>query len=127
MELEALQEVYEDIQKLGGSLVAVSPQLGKYTKQVVKKNSLHFPVLVDAHNTYAQKLGLVFTLPSKLKEIYSSLGIDLPRFNGDDTWTLPLSGRFMVESQGVIQQVDVHPDHTTRPEPSDIIDFLQSS
>ncbi len=125
MELETLQTVYDEIQKRGGSLVAVSPQLGKYTKQVVKKNNLSFPVLVDENNKYAEKLGLVFTLPSKLKEIYSSLGIDLPRFNGDDSWTLPLSGRFMVSSQGVIKQVDVHPDHTIRPEPTDILDFLK--
>ena len=111
---------------MGGSLIAVSPQLPKYTKQVVKKNNLTFPVLADTDNSYADKLNLVFTLPKKLQEIYTSFGIDLPRFNGNDSWKLPMSGRFLVGSDGVIKNVNVHPDHTSRTEPSDIIDFLKS-
>jgi len=111
---------------LGGSLISVSPQLSKYTKQVVKKNNLTFPVLADKDNSYADKLGLVFTFPEKLKEIYSKLGIDLPRFNGNDSWKLPMSGRFLVGRDGVIRSVDVHPDHTIRPEPDEIIDFMKS-
>lgn len=127
MELEALQEVYGKVQEQGGSIIAVSPQLSKYTKQVVNKNNLSFPVLVDSDNNYADTLNLVFTLPEKLKEIYLSLGIDLQRFNGNDSWTLPLSGRFLVDSSGVIQRVDVHADHTIRPEPTDIIEFMKST
>lgn len=126
MELEALQEIYGQVVELGGSLIAISPQLTKYTKQVVKKNTLTFPVLADKDNGYADKLNLVFPLPEKLKEIYTGFGIDLPRFNGNDSWELPMSGRFLVDSDGIIKRIDVHPDHTIRPEPSDIIDFMKS-
>lgn len=111
---------------MGGSLIAISPQLTKYTKQVVKKHNLTFPVLADKGNEYANKLNLVFTLPEKLKEIYTSFGIDIPRFDGDDSWELPMSGRFLVDTSGVIRKIDVHPDHTIRPEPSEIIDFMKS-
>ncbi|TKB06839.1 redoxin domain-containing protein [Desulforhopalus sp. IMCC35007] len=124
--MEALQEIYSQVLDLGGSLIAISPQLPKYTKQVVKKHNLSFPVLADIDNNYADKLGLVFTLSEKLKELYSKFGIDLPRFNGNDTWQLPMSGRFLVDSNGIIRNVDVHPDHTTRPEPDEILEFMQS-
>lgn len=126
MELEALQEVYGQVQKLGGSLIAISPQLGKYTKQVVKKHHLTFPVLTDEGNTVADSFGLLFTVPAKLKEIYLSFGIDLQRFNGNDTWKLPMSGRFLIDNKGIIRKTDVHPDHTIRPEPSEIVEFIQS-
>lgn len=107
-------------------MVAISPQLNKYTKQVVKKHNLTFPVLADKDNEYAKKLNLDFVLPEKLQEVYSSFGIDLVRFNGNDTWGLPMSGRFIVDSNGIIKNTEVHPDHTIRPEPSEILDILKS-
>ena len=126
MELEALQEVYGQVKELGGSLIAISPQLSKYTKQVVKKHDLNFPVLADEGNKVADTFGLLFTVPEKLKDVYLSFGIDLQRFNGDDTWKLPMSGRFLIDSTGVIRQTDVHPDHTIRPEPGEILTFIKS-
>lgn len=126
MELEALQEVYGRVQELGSSLIALSPQLGKYTKQVVKKHNLTFPVLTDEGNKIADTFNLLFTVPEKLKEVYLSFGIDLQRFNGNDTWQLPMSGRFLIDSKGIIRKTDVHPDHTIRPEPSEIVEFIKS-
>nr|WP_267313774.1 redoxin domain-containing protein [Desulfosediminicola flagellatus] len=111
---------------LGGSFIAISPQLSKYTQQVVKKNNLTFPVLVDADNGYAEKLGLTFPLPEKLKEVYKGFGIDLERFNGNNSWKLPMSGRFIIASDGIIRSTEVHPDHTIRPEPKEIVDLLKS-
>jgi hypothetical protein len=58
--------------------------------------------------------------------VYLNLGIDLTRFNGNDSWQLPLSGRFLIDSNGIIRSVDVHPDHTIRPEPDEIINFMKS-
>jgi len=37
-----------------------------------------------------------------------------------------MSGRFLVDTSGVIRKIDVHPDHTIRPEPSEISDFMKS-
>ncbi len=114
------------MKELGGSIISISPQLNKYTKQVVKKHGLTFPVLEDKGNQYAEKLGLSFTLPAKLKELYNGFGIDLERFNGNDSWELPMPARFLVDTNGIIRGSEVHPDHTIRPEPTDIIDFLKS-
>lgn len=111
---------------MGGSLIAISPQLSKYSKQVVSKNKLSFPVLSDKDNRYATQLGLDFTLPEKLQKVYTSFSIDLKRFNGNDSWVLPMSGRFIIDTKGVIKNVDVHPDHTIRPEPADIVNFMKS-
>jgi peroxiredoxin len=121
-----LQQVHGQVKDLGGSIIAISPQLNKYTKQVVKKHGLTFPVLADKDNQYAAKLGLSFTLPEKLKELYLGFGIDLPRFNGNETWQLPMPARFLVDTSGVIRSTEVHADHTIRPEPAEIVDFVRS-
>ncbi len=125
MELEALQKVTKDIEALGASIIVISPQLEKYTQQIVKKKQLTFPVLVDKDNAVASQFGLVFTLPGKLRKLYNTFGIDLVRFNGNDLGTLPMPGRFIADSEGIIRSVDVHPDYTQRPEPSEIVNILK--
>jgi peroxiredoxin len=118
--------VYEQIKTLGASLVAISPQFPKYSKQIAKKHNLAFPILADFNNDVATRFGLTFSLPEELKAVYMELGIDLPRFNGNDSWQLPMAGRFITNSQGIIRNVEAHPDYTQRPEPSSIVDYLQS-
>jgi len=66
-----------------------------------------------------------FALPDDLRGLYSSFGIDLERFNGNDSWTLPMPGRFILDQQGTILSAEVDPDYTKRPEPSDIIKVLE--
>lgn len=114
------------MQELGGSIITISPQLSKYSKQVVKKHTLTFPVLTDKDNKIAGEFGLVFTLPEKLREVYSGFGIDLQRFNGNESWELPMPGRFVIDCQGIIRSTEVHPDYTIRPDPTEIVDLMKS-
>jgi peroxiredoxin len=122
-----LQEIVADLKSHGAHLVVISPQLEKYSRQVVKKHQLSFSVLSDRSNDVASKFGLTFTLPAQLKELYAKWGINLERFNGDRSWTLPLPGRFIMDRHGTIIHVDVHPDYTRRPEPMDIVSILNSN
>jgi peroxiredoxin len=91
----------------------------------VKNNQLTFSVLADINNAVASQFGLTFFLPEDLKQIYSNFGIDLHRFNGNDSWNLPMSGRFIIDTKGIIRSMEVHPDYTQRPDPSEIIEILQ--
>lgn len=122
-----MQEIITDLESHRAYLVVISPQLEKYSRQVVKKNQLSFSVLSDRGNAVASQFGLTFTLPDQLKELYTSFGINLERFNGDPSWTLPLPGRFIMDRHGTIIHVDVHPDYTRRPEPADIVSILNSN
>ncbi|MBT8374424.1 MAG: redoxin domain-containing protein, partial [Deltaproteobacteria bacterium] len=100
MELEALQEIATDIKVQGASLVVISPQLEKYSKLMVKKHELTFPLLRDEGNKLASLFGLAFKLSDDLAELYSQFGIDLVRFNGNDLWSLPMRGRFILDQKG---------------------------
>ncbi len=83
-------------------------------------------MLGDKGNRVAAEFGLVFTLPQDLREVYRNFGIDLERFNGDDSWTLPMPGRFILNQQSKIVSAEVHPDYTERPEPAGILAVLES-
>ena len=82
-----------------------------------RRNGVEFDVLSDPGNAVAALFGLAFELPPDLKEIYGKFGIDLARYDGDDSWTLPMPARFVIDRDGRIRAADVDPDYTRRPEP----------
>lgn len=114
-----------DIEESGASLVAISPQREEFSRQLIKKHGLTFPVLRDRGNVYAEGLGLRHRLPEYLRAIYREFGIDLERFNGDDSWTLPMPGRLVIDPQGIVRAADVSPDYTVRSDPEDTIGVLK--
>ena len=72
-------------------------------------------------------MGLRFTLPHYLVDLYKQLKNDLPAFNGDDSWTLPMPARYVIARDGTIVYAEVNPDYTQRPEPSDMIPALRTA
>jgi peroxiredoxin len=91
---------------------------------MVESHKLSFDILGDPGNAFSAKLGLRFALSQELITIYKGLGIDLPKCNGDESWTLPIPARILIESNGEIKNVDADPDYYVRPEPSDTLALL---
>lgn len=127
MELQALETAFPAFREFGANLIAISPQTAANSRKSVRQNTLSFPILSDKHNDVAAAFGLRFTLPDYLVELYTNLKNDLPSFNGDDSWTLPMPGRFIVGQDGVILYAEVNPDYTRRPEPEDMLAILQKA
>jgi peroxiredoxin len=125
MELVALQETAADIKAQDASLVVISPQLEKYSKSMVKKHNLTFPLLRDEDNRLASQFGLTFKLSRELAGLYSQFGIDLVRYNDNDLWSLPMPGRFVLDQKGKVVCAEANPDYTHRPEPSEIVEILK--
>jgi len=101
---------------LGATLIALTPQLPEHNRAMTDRNALNFHLLSDPGNAYAAELGLRFALPADLKAEYQVMGIDLPKYNGDESWTLPVPARFVIDQDGVIRAADVDADYTRRPE-----------
>jgi peroxiredoxin len=125
-ELAAMQTVLPEIKAAGATLVAISPQLEEHSQKAARQNKLEFDVLLDPGNKVAAQYGLKFTLPEYLRTLYKGFGIDLTQFNGDDSWTLPIASRFIVDQAGIIRSVDANADYTVRPEPSATVAFLKN-
>jgi peroxiredoxin len=80
---------------------------------------LTFEILSDPGNAVAQRYGVKYQLPVDLKEVYLKFNIDLPKHNGDDSWTLPLPTRLIIDQKGIIRYAAINADYTVRPEPEE--------
>ncbi len=118
LQLRAYQSVLPEMVRLGGQLVAISPQTPGYSLSDVEKKELTFPVLSDVRNRIAREYGLVFQLSEPWKELQIKFGNVIPQFNGDDSWELPMPGTFVVDRSRVVRLSHVDPDYTERLEPS---------
>lgn len=125
MELQALQEALPEFEALGAKLVAISPQLPANSRKSQRQNKLSFPILSDSYNDIAAAFGLRFNLPDYLIELYLRLKNDLPAFNGDPSWTLPMPARYVIDQDSTIVYAEVNPDYTQRPEPQDMLPALR--
>jgi peroxiredoxin len=121
-----LQQVTSVLKELGATICAISPQAPEATKPLVEKHRVTFDILSDHGNDYAAKLGLRFKLPDDLKQAYLSFGNDLAVRNGEDSWTLPMPGRFVIDRSGIVRAVDVDPDYRYRPEPQKTVDDVKA-
>ena len=111
---------------LGATLVAVSPQRPEWSREVIRQHHLGYPLLEDHGNEVARRFGLVFTLPDDLRRLYEKNGVDLARYNGEPSWTLPMPGRFVIDATGIVRAASADPDYTVRPDPAETVAVLQS-
>ena len=125
MELEALQEIYAEIRTLGARLVAITPELERYTRNVHTKLNLTFDILTDRHLKIADQFQLVFSLPDYLRDLYKSYGNTLDRFHDEPEYRLPMPARFVINQGGIIRGADVSADYTIRPEPAETVGILR--
>jgi peroxiredoxin len=121
-----LQQIVGTLKEYGATLVAITPQLFERSHSQIAKQGITFDLLSDPGNDYAAKLGLRFKLPDDLKAVYLDFGIDLAAHNGDNSWTLPMPGRFVVDRAGIVRAVDVDPDYQYRPEPQKTVDDVKA-
>ena len=121
-ELEAYADKFRDA---GARLVVISPQLESAAKATVEEHDLSFDVLIDEHNAYAKELGIAFSLTNELRDVYKGFGIDLPEYNGDDSWELPMPTRLVVDRSGQVVYADINPDYTKRPDPRETLEALR--
>ncbi len=80
----------------------------------------------DQGNKLADDFGLKYAYPDYLIDVYKGFGLDFEKFNGDDSWTLPMPARYIVNRNGIIESADFDPDYTHRPEPSKTVEDLKN-
>ena len=111
-----MNAVLATIRDLGAELVVICPQVPAILADLKTKQSLDFPLLHDAGNAYAAKLGIAMTLPDDLVAIYTKFG----------AWQLPVPSRWVVDAAGVLRHVFADPDYTSRPEPEETLAKLRA-
>ena len=108
----------------GATLVAISPQLPERSRSLIENRRFGFEILRDSGNEVGASFGLRFTLPEDLKQLYLQFGINLGEGNGEDSWTLNLPGRYIIDQGGIVRYARTDPDYTRRPEPEETLEAL---
>jgi peroxiredoxin len=103
----------------------LSPQLQEFTQPGAEKQALGFPILTDHDNKVGEAYGLAFRLPNDLIEVYRTIGVDLPRYNGDESWRLSIPARVVIRRDGIVAAAEADPDYTRRPEVEATLELLQ--
>lgn len=124
--MQAYQETLPEIRSLGASLVAISPQTPDFSLSTVDKHKLEFEVLSDVGNHVARRFGLVFRVGDAVRSAMKNFGIDLAKYNADESWELPVPGTFIVARDGTIRLAYVDADYTKRLEPAEIVASLRA-
>lgn len=123
-EMKALQRALPAITALGASVVAISPQTPDCSGTSCEEMGVDFHVLSDAGNDIANAFGIVYGLKDEMQSVYQEMGLELPSYNEDASWTLPIPATYVVDQTGTIRLAYVDPDYTTRQDPAEILTTL---
>ncbi len=125
-QMEAMNAVLPEIEKVGSSLAAISPQTGRQSFFMHDQHKLRFPLLSDSGNDLARLFGLTYCVSDEQQALYKRTFVNLPFVNGDDSWELPIPATYVIEREGTVIYASANEDYTERPEPSEIVALLQS-
>lgn len=67
-----MQAVNDQIEALAATVAALTPQIPQKNQEMIDKNELSSDLLHEAGDTYADKLGLRFTVPLVVQNIITS-------------------------------------------------------
>jgi len=126
MELEALSAVAGQFKDAGATLVMISPQLPEHNAAIAEEKGLKIDILSDLGNEVASRYGLKYQMPGELADLYQQFGLDIPKHNGDDSWTLPIPTTLIIDADGTVRHTDINADYTARPEPEETLAALKA-
>src|SRR6266849_2544816 len=125
LNVSAVIKAQDQIEALGGQIVAIMPETQKYARQFKSDSGAPFPVLTDLDNGYALSLNLAIYLGAEIQQLLSYL--DLSDFHGNDGWMLPIPATFVVGRDGVVKARFVDPDFRKRMEIDELIAALRNA
>lgn len=124
IDLQAIEEVADEIRARGATLVAISMQGAADSRKSQRDNKLSFPILTDNAGELAEKFGIRWTLQDYAIKFHKMFKVELPVIHGDGEWNLPMPARYVIDTDGTIAYAEVNPDYTQRPEPNDLFPVL---
>lgn len=124
--LESLETSVSQVNELGATVYAISPQTLENTVDLREQTGLSYELLVDEDNGLAERLGLMFELDAKTVERYRGYGIDLPVANGTDSWQLPVPATYVIDTDATVRYAWTNEDYRKRAPVSLILRTLRS-
>jgi peroxiredoxin len=123
----ALVEAQSKAQAEGSQIAAILPERRQFASELRAEAKAPFPILLDMDNGYAMSLNLAICVGEEMKRMMAESGWDLPAYQGNDAWMLPIPATFIVATDGRITARFVDPDYRKRMAIEDMLDALKAA
>lgn len=118
--MKGLSDKVNEINELGATLLALTPEIPDKSMTTIEKNELKFSVLSDLDNQVARKYDIVFKLEEKTAKRYEE-GFGLSQYNGNTNAELPIPVTYIIDQKGIIRYAYVNPDYKHRANPDEVL------
>jgi len=122
--INALVKAHRELPASGGQIVAIMPDLQKFVAELKSQSNVPFPILTDMDNGYALSLNLTIWVGAEVQKMMEGRR-DLPTFQGNSSWMLPIPATFVVGRDGLISARFIDPDYRNRMMISDMLDAMR--
>jgi len=123
----ALAEVQEQIVSDGASIIAITPEREVFGARLKEDAGLSYPVLSDIDNGYGFSIGLAIFVGTEVQEVMRKTGRDLPAYQGNEGWILPIPATFVVGQDARVVARFIDPDYRHRMPVDDLLNALRES
>ena len=124
---DALARIAPEVDRLGGQIVAISPEKRRYAAELKSYAKAPFPILADVNNGYALELNLLFWVGDEKREAMRAGGFDIAPYQGNETWMLPIPATFIIGQDGMVKARYIDPDYRHRMDIDALLDALRSA
>jgi peroxiredoxin len=125
--INALVRAQREIAATGGQIVAIMPERQEFTAEFKSEAHAGFPVLTDMDNGYAMALNLVIWVGAEMEQELAGRKRDVPSYQGNDAWMLPIPATFVVGTDGIIKARFVDPDYRKRMDIDEMLEALRAA
>jgi peroxiredoxin len=122
--INALSRAQDEVAAEGGRIVAIMPDRQRFVSELKSAGKVPFPILTDMDNGYALSLNLAIWLGAEMQQMLAGLQ-DIPSFQGNNSWMLPIPATFVVGTDGLIKARFVDPDFRKRMAIEDLLAALR--
>src|SRR6516162_553911 len=123
--INALVAAHRELPASGGEIVAIMPDRQPFVAELKSESNVPFPVLTDADNGYALSLNLAIWVGTEMQKMMEGR-VDVPAFQGNSSWMLPIPATFVVGRDGIIKGRFIDPDYRKRMTISGMLAALRS-
>ena len=122
-----LSRAQAQIRAIGAQIVAIIPERQQFAARLKADAGLDYPVLADIDNGYSLSLNLTIWVGEELESLMAASGRDLPDYQGNQGWCLPIPATFVLAQDGTVVARFIDPDYRRRMTVEDLLAALKAA
>ncbi len=123
----ALSEIDDQVRDMGCQIVAITPERQRFSANLETDAKTSFPILTDMDNGYALSLNLAIWVGDEIRTLLARAGHDLPDYQGNASWMLPIPATFVVGTDGLVVARNIDPDFRQRMDVDQLLAALRTA